>query len=445
MRSIILIFILVITVGEYFSLYAQQDSVWENVLINDKWGVYDHFVSDSIGNVFLITQQDIYETTDDGKSWIMTGWSNNAPRSNSFEIPLHNFSHTPALLHWNINTRTTDNGKTWIPYSYNGDRRINGESSFHLLLSSGAIWDVHSTSRIYWDSINDTYSYGALIVRSYDTCRTWDKTIWEFEFCDINYVSRSSNDIVCLFMELTNFFPKKNIVLLGGRNNTNNWDTLSNLPENTQKVEFVNDKLFATTYISTYIYDTNEKIWIKVAPFSSSKMMRKNAQEIYMFSLNGEGSLYNSDSVRKSFAVSNDGGNTWKLKYCGVAIAYAVINHNNIFFGIRESPYINQGQRMSVPVRSTDNGTSWHTIFKEKRPTYVESVSSMPNGVILACADDVFRSTDEGLTWESMGLDEYPVKSAVETTDGTLYASLQISEYKKVYNYQANYGICILR
>jgi photosystem II stability/assembly factor-like uncharacterized protein len=446
MRSIILIFILVITVGEYFSLYAQQDSVWENVLITDTHSYNESFVADSIGNVYFITHNDILKTTDNGDSWISTGWIDSTKKNNRFERPLIMFPDAPALLHWSAKKYcTVDKGKTWIPYAFNNPKIIAG-SSFYLVFPSGKIWMVGSESKVQWDTILDTYNSGSLIARSEDTCKTWNKELWEFVEFYISNVSSHSDGRVCLFgIDKSRVTPVKT-ARIGGLNDNNVWDTLHVLPQGANNVLFCNDKLFCLAYSGIYIYDFLKQSWKQASNIGGNIIMKKNSKELFLFNIFDNGIIDNTDSLLRGYAYSDDGGLSWQLRYNGTIITSAVSLPNGTMFAIRfsTSPLM-YGIGYGVPVRSTDNGETWQTTFTKKRLIYVESVSSMPNGVILAAASGLYRSTDEGLIWESMGLDEYPVKSAVETTDGTLYASLQISEYKKVYNYQANYGICILR
>ncbi|MBK7985608.1 MAG: hypothetical protein IPK11_01500 [Ignavibacteria bacterium] len=420
MRSIILIFILVITVGEYFSLYAQQDSVWENVLINDKWGRKHDVECDSAGRIYLFSARELYRSTDNGISWKILDWPDtNSQRSPNFSDntrPLYSLNATPVLLRWNFYFITPSNDSIWEKSSIYKDKRIDGYPSSIIFPHTGIIWWVGSETTLRYDSSTNTPIIGSIIARSNDTCRTWNDDLWMFEKFIIKRGTAHSNGTACLYGNIANTKPEQKMILLGGRNTVNLWDTINVLPPGTTSVEYCNDKLFALAYAATYMYDTLSKVWNKVAGLSGLRIVKKNSRELFMFNINDEQEFVRSDSTRKSFAYSSDGGYTWQKVYCATPVFTAVCVPNGTLFGIRSSIYPNlyYDKEVNVPVRSTDNGATWHTIFEKTRLTYVESIASMAQGVLLACADDVFRSTDEGKTWQSMGLAEYPTKSAVE-------------------------------
>jgi hypothetical protein len=451
MRSIILIFILVITVGEYFSLYAQQDSVWENVLINDKWGRKHDVECDSAGRIYLFSARELYRSTDNGISWHTMDWINTDEERNSDffdnERSLYSLNNNPVMLWWFVYCYTRTNDNLWEKSSIYKDKRIGGMPSSIIFPHTGIIWWVGSETTLRYDSSTNTPIIGSIIARSNDTCRTWNDDLWMFEKFIIKRGTAHSNGTACLYGNIANTKPEQKMILLGGRNTVNLWDTINVLPPGTTSVEYCNDKLFALAYAATYMYDTLSKVWNKVAGLSGLRIVKKNSRELFMFNINEEQEFVRSDSTRKSFAYSSDGGYTWQKVYCATPVFTAVCVPNGTLFGIRSSIYPNlyYDKEVNVPVRSTDNGATWHTIFEKTRLTYVESIASMAQGVLLACADDVFRSTDEGKTWQSMGLAEYPTKSAVEAPDGTLYCSLKIPLYQKIYSdTDIRSGICIL-
>jgi photosystem II stability/assembly factor-like uncharacterized protein len=173
------------------------------------------------------------------------------------------------------------------------------------------------------------------------------------------------------------------------------WDTLVNLTDDI--LITADDYIIIQRYMpngtALYRSSNNGNSWTEIL-----------IDEFYIASITDDknGNIYVCGSILRK---SSDKGNTWEIIFQDNVFSACITNSNNIVIGI-------QGDFVSQILVSSDNGISWDsTGYSINFPTFIESTAVLYAGE--KAGDGVYKSFDEGFTWEFCGLTQGAVLSFV--------------------------------
>ena len=179
--------------------------------------------------------------------------------------------------------------------------------------------------------------------------------------------------------------------------------------------------LYLVTYPTGVYKSTNVgETWSKLAGYDQSYptgiTLAADASLILISSLDAWG---NGGASR-----STDGGKSWNTIYgIGSPRFVAVSPVGHIYVGSYD-----------ILARSTNNGTIWETRSDPIDPLYYPGMQSIAfnvsSHIILGTSRGVYRSTDGGLTWTSLGLQNKSVLAVQVQSNGTIFAGTDTSFYK---------------
>ena len=112
---------------------------------------------------------------------------------------------------------------------------------------------------------------------------------------------------------------------------------------------------------------------------------------------------------------SSDAGATWKATSLLNIFAYSVaVKGSTVFAGSDSSIY-----------RSTDNGVTWNVAFSTQSQVNAIAINSSGSFIYAGTDNGVFRSTDLGITWAAtdLGLTSTPVYSLAVYSAGSIDSS----------------------
>lgn len=180
--------------------------------------------------------------------------------------------------------------------------------------------------------------------------------------------------------------------------------------------EYHDGKIYGLRGATLYCYE--DTLWRKVFSQPVNKYLVINNQEIYCSTLGSRswdyalGGMPFGDSLYKT----TDGGKSWTFlcRYFHPYIKAA----DGYLYGTYFSP-------RSRLARTNDEGKTIE--FIDKGLTYTNemfSIQAQQDGSILACGPGMWRSTDEGESWQSLGLDSFYVKHAIIDKKGYIHAAV---------------------
>jgi photosystem II stability/assembly factor-like uncharacterized protein len=166
------------------------------------------------------------------------------------------------------------------------------------------------------------------------------------------------------------------------------------------------------------LYRYSDSAWHKIFSQPVNKYLVINNQEIYCSTLGSRswdyalGGMPFGDSLYKT----TDGGKSWTF-LC--RYFHPILKADD---GYLYGTYFSPRSRLA---RTNDEGKTIE--FVEDGLGYTDqlfSIQAQQDGSILACGPGMWRSTDEGESWQSLGLDSFYVKHAIIDKKGYIHAAV---------------------
>jgi photosystem II stability/assembly factor-like uncharacterized protein len=211
-----------------------------------------------------------------------------------------------------------------------------------------------------------------------------------------------------------------------------NWDLINNgLPESTYSVHQSDDYLIASTAEGMYRSSDGGEIW-------TGSNTGLDIQSFFLLNCTTSGSdIFVADSYYAVMYYSADYGATWtQLDYPfdnSFGAIYALGNGSVLFqTSTQASDFVTHAP--AGLYRSDDLGGSWVNITNEIDGTFCMALEQL-NGVLFCStnATGVYKSTNEGLTWEQSGLLNWHVRT-LYSTDVALFAGGSNGVYRTMDN-----------
>lgn len=171
-------------------------------------------------------------------------------------------------------------------------------------------------------------------------------------------------------------------------------------------------KSFFGIFICVFFFSliANSQVTWQQTPYSSNVQINKilsTGNNTLFLATNGEGVL-----------MSQNFGNTWTSANTGITdlmIKSIGYKNDSIFFA---------GAKNHVVYVSTDSTAVWSPFDMNGTGTVITSFCTMPNGDVYAgqAADGIFRTTDNGQSWQEVGLCCAGVLSIAANSAGTIFA-----------------------
>ncbi|MBA3285572.1 MAG: T9SS type A sorting domain-containing protein, partial [Nitrosopumilus sp.] len=220
--------------------------------------------------------------------------------------------------------------------------------------------------------------------------------------------------------------------LLRTVNGGTTWDSLSSLTLigdpwfDSNDISFVNDSVgFVTTHNNNgniKLYKTTDmaNTWMDLTPDSNLwgflKVQFLNYQRGYLY-------LYSTAGDRSW--ITNDGGATWTELALGFGLGSGTSSIPTMFFVNDSSGYLAGGDGsfgyQGKIARTNDAGQSWSLTILPAAYTLINSIH-FPNkdtGYVVTRNGGIFRSADEGSTWDSITTLNITTYSRIFFTDGS--------------------------
>lgn len=180
--------------------------------------------------------------------------------------------------------------------------------------------------------------------------------------------------------------------------------------------EYHDGKMYGLRGATLYCYE--DSLWRKVFSQPVRRYLVINNQEIYCSTLGSRSWDYarGGSPFGDSLYKTTDGGKSWTYlsRYFHPYLKAA----DGYLYGTYFSP-------RSRLARTNDDGKTIE--FIDKGLTYTNemfSIQAQQDGSILACGPGLWRSTDEGESWHSLGLDSFYVRHAIIDKKGYIHASV---------------------
>jgi hypothetical protein len=148
--------------------------------------------------------------------------------------------------------------------------------------------------------------------------------------------------------------------------------------------------------------------------------------------INNQGAIYaGTNRALHTLYVSNDNGATWEQLPIPTTINVITIKSKGsdtlyVSLWVGDGPLV---------LKSEDGGFNWDTIFYDQPPTftvqYVTDIAITESGIIYLClhgyfpdSGGVYKSEDDGATWELSGLFDYNLSSLTLNSQNDLFAGV---------------------
>ncbi len=391
---------------------------------------YSSLAVDSSGNVFGVNNNGIFKSTDQGKSWTEVG----AFQGYFFIIYIDPLQQIFALSPYGL-YRSTDDGTTWS----NVNKTIGLGGTVQAFISNPLTHHLFIATA--------TPSWG--IFRSTDGGATWDSVNTGLTTTRVSSLTSSANGYLYVGTQYGGIFRSTND---GASWSNMNSDVSSSIVV-TMAVNPANGFIFANTFGSVTRSTDSGNTWTY---YTSNVPAIDYVKGIYVMP---DGNLFATTSYDGNY-LSDDQGQTWKQANTGLAntsvsailvtptgSTLAAAENGHLFraagtgddwlfdwlFGttpvtdlaIGRSGMIFAGTRGAGVYRSTDDGVTWQQMNNGLTTVSVSSVAIDTSGAVYVGGyGSIFKTTDSGANWvrAAQGITDTRVNSIASAADNTLFA-----------------------
>ncbi|MCZ6635211.1 MAG: DUF5050 domain-containing protein [bacterium] len=345
------------------------------------------------GDVFAAPQGGgVFRSTDQGETWVAAGLANTTVNTLTFNANGHLFAGASSSVVW----RSTDHGESWtsLPdFTFFSITALTFNADGHLFAGTFGVF------------------------RSTDSGDTWQPT-------DLNNVIVSAQALHADGHLLVGTEDGKIFRL----DNTGAIQAESSLPQNTEVLTFAIDEagqLFAGTGSGGVFRSAdNGQTWEAFNAGLTS--IRANA---LAFDANSDLFAGTNTGVFR-FAK---GGDQWASIYTappdaiviGSVVALAVQSNNSILAGTNEGV-----------IRSTDGGENWASVNTGLAAAQVTALAGDLDGHLFAgsAGGGIYRSVNKGATWTQQGLRNMHIQAVTVLSDGTVFVGSQVGVFRSTDN-----------
>lgn len=146
---------------------------------------------------------------------------------------------------------------------------------------------------------------------------------------------------------------------------------------------------------------------------------------VYQMAISQDEKIYISKGRYPYFQVSDDNGDTWDKIVLPVGdrpTKILPVGSDTIYVGMSDN-YV------ATLLRSPDNGATWDSLFTSSLDGSISDIVISPGGIIymsftshFSNEGGVYRSEDNGITWEFLGLFNHMVSALALNSTGDLFA-----------------------
>jgi len=350
------------------------------------------------GDIFAGNYNGILRSTNNGDSWIHTGFTESVS-----QISFINSNNNILAGTDNGVFKSSDNGESWIQTG--------------LSASIGPI--ATNTNGYVFAGVWSSKS----VFRSTDNGDNWTQTglsgFWVHALA-IN----SSGDI---FAGTSQYSRSDTAGVFRSTNNGDNWSLMTGSPEATELAINIYGHIFAGTGNEGIFRSTNNgDTWVQIND-------GLDAGAVLSLAVNTIGHIF--ASIRNSGVYrSTNNGDTWFEINNGLTAEYvlslATNANGNVIAGTASDGFF----------RSIDNGDSWSSINNGLEGTYarnIQTLSISPEGNIFvgASGKGAFYSTDNGYNWTKVfGLSDQHVSSFAFNSIGSIFAGTSNGVFRSTDN-----------
>ena len=284
--------------------------------------------------------------------------------------------------------KSTDNGETWfsiknglIPYS-GGFHPLAIDSNGHLFIGG-----AHST---------------AYLCRSEDGGSSWTPLI---------NLNTGGSSVICISVDKNNdVYVGTGLGIYKSTDNGDNWTSYGNLTAQTEAIAF-NDSGHVFAGISNAVYRTTDDgaNWTQLPTGGGTRTVAINDSG-YIFA----GCWENAGILR-----CKDNGNSWTYVYPQTV---SIQSTSTILFDTNGDIYFPTAGKGIL--KSTNNGDSWIEMNNGLGNKYVRAVARSSTGYLFAGGDyGIYKSTDQGASWNSVGLNICGVKKVAVNSQNNVFAA----------------------
>ncbi len=349
--------------------------------------VYAFAVNDS--NIFAGTNDGLYISTDHGANWAIRY---NLWVFNSLTVIKNNifFCDNGVVFH------SSDNGTSWAQLNFLSPMHsvntlcaimnnifAGTDTGVYLSTNNGAEW-THVGELKYGVSI--LASSGNNLYASYPG----------------SWVSEDSTS----FMSITSIYHSTN--------NGTDWNDITNnlVQPRFNQIYLSGDNIFVATGDGLFLSSNNETEWTQVGlPTITINSMVSNGNNLF------------ASSNNMGIYLSNDNGTNWKKVYNGW-------NHGDILIAASENiVFACSSNRSYGLLISTDNGIEWNST-SWNNTKWITSLAVSGNNVYAGTYysypyvdGNIYRSTNNGIDWTSLGLKDNTIASIVVSGNNIIAGS----------------------
>jgi photosystem II stability/assembly factor-like uncharacterized protein len=385
--------------------------------------------SKTTGSLFAVSPGGgVFRSTDHGSSW------HNTSLNNAF---CQGFtSDSAGVIYVTSDSglfRSTDDGADWSKYKIPAATQfvecvtidalnrvyVGSVDGLYRSTDMGNSWLRIDTSLVFTNinqiavnSAGDIFAaaWGAGLFRSGDDGHTWQLMFNTGERLTSLVVTENGN----VYFTLTNSGSPK--VLLSTDNGVS-WSDLSyDLPPAKvySTLQAQDSILIVGTDAGVFTRQSDDTVWINRGVQETSTFMLFETSDGEVFAATFRG-IY----------VSTDWGFTWEPADSGLCANFIISTYidtaSNLYLGTYGGDLV---------YRSTDQGTTWLSVGHGIRKYEVQSVVLSKNGLLFAAADNVadgsgslFQSSDFGQSWKDTTLPSCDIRSLAVDTYGAIYAA----------------------
>ena len=383
--------------------------------------------------LYLAGPFNLYSSSDLGNTW--SPISHPASQLNGIEIspqgdiyllPGYDFTEPPIVYPPVVLYRSTDGGNTWtertiegdgrskmgpMGFTRNGDVLVGMDSRLLVSRDSGDTWEslaeFNSSVRSITANVQDDLfvllrSTDFELYRSVDGGTTWTQIHGALGEVNVVYVAPDGN-----------LWVGTSDDLIVSDDNGITWRTVDTGFRDIRCI-FVNPwgAVYCGLYEDGIIRSLNGTDWVQVG-----------LQGLTVWAI----AVDSQDNIYLGSYVSTDHGASWDEVNCPMAKSIAINSRDHV--------YVASGD----VYLSTDRGQTW----SEKRFHMASVVAVDPQDhIFLATSHNgIWRSTDDGNSWERvLGIDDW-IRSLFVTRDGRIFVGTQDSTYRSVDGGESWYAI----
>jgi gliding motility-associated-like protein len=224
------------------------------------------------------------------------------------------------------------------------------------------------------------YAAGTSLFETSDNGDTW---------VEVNIPGLSANGIRAMTAENNIFYASSEGTVFTSTDNLNSWNTytINNNGASIVSMSYSNNSVYLTTSLGRYFYTNDSGVnWSLVQNPNTNSFVH------HLFFTNNSILMSTTDGVYESINT----GATWSRSNNGLrALQTKSLEKNNL--------YIFAGTYSQGVFRSADNGENWTLInngLNNLNSLHIDEIFAIGNTVFIATGDGIYKSTNNGDSWE---------------------------------------------